>query len=50
MDSDGDRYFDGEEVDAGSDPLSASDQPAFSGLNIFLIKAAMDAGNAGNAQ
>lgn len=44
-DTDGDGYSDKDEVDAETDPLSGDDSPAPSGLNIILIKAAMDAGN-----
>ncbi len=42
-DSDGDGFTDGEEVEAESDPLSAEDVPDTNGLNIIIIKAAMDA-------
>jgi hypothetical protein len=45
VDSDGDQHSDKEEVDAGSDPLAASDHPTSPGLNIILIKAAIDAQN-----
>jgi hypothetical protein len=41
-DTDGDGFTDLEEVEAESDPLSADDIPAFNGLNIPLIKAAID--------
>ena len=44
-DTDGDGYSDKDEVDAETDPLSADDSPVQSGLNIILIKAAMDAEN-----
>ncbi len=42
-DTDGDGFSDFDEVEAETDPLSASDVPAANGLNIILIKAAMDA-------
>jgi hypothetical protein len=41
-DTDGDGFTDLEEVEAESDPLSADDIPASNGLNIPLIKAAID--------
>ena len=44
-DSDDDGYSDGDEHEAGSNPLDANDQPVQSGLNIILIKAAIDAKN-----
>lgn len=46
-DSDDDEFSDGDEVDAGSNPLDGDDQPGPSGLNIILIKAAIDAENGG---
>ena len=42
-DSDGDGFSDGDELDAGTDPLSANDVPADTSLNIILIKAVIDA-------
>ena len=42
-DSDGDGFSDFDEVEAGSDPLSADDQPTATGLNLILIKSALDA-------
>jgi hypothetical protein len=42
-DTDGDGYSDKDEVEAGTDPLDASDIPLGGGLNIILIKAALDA-------
>jgi len=42
-DSDGDGFSDLDEVEAESDPLSADDIPNLGGLNIILIKAAIDA-------
>ena len=41
-DSDGDGFSDLEELDIGSDPLSADDFPLANGLDIILIKAALD--------
>jgi chitodextrinase len=43
-DDDGDGYSDAEELESGSDPLSASDVPIQSGLSPALIKAAVEAG------
>ena len=42
-DTDSDGYTDLEEVEAGSNPLDSDDEPVMRGLNIILIKAAMDA-------
>ena len=42
-DDDNDGYTDAEEIDAGTDPQNASSTPDLSGLNIILIKAAIDA-------
>lgn len=41
-DSDGDGFDDGDEVDGGSDPLDADSTPALTGLNIILIRAAIE--------
>jgi hypothetical protein len=46
-DTDGDGFSDFDEVDAESDPLSAAEVPAATGLNIILIKAAIDDGRGG---
>jgi hypothetical protein len=42
IDTDADGYTDKEEIDAGSNPLDAREQPAANTLNLWLIKAAMD--------
>ena len=42
-DDDGDGSSDVEEIAEGTDPLDANDYPGLGGLNILLIKAAIDA-------
>ena len=42
-DDDGDGSSDAEEIAEGTDPLDANDYPGLGGLNILLIKAAIDA-------
>lgn len=43
VDIDGDGFTNTEEIAAGSDPLDAASSPTETGLNIILIKAAIDA-------
>ena len=49
-DTDGDGYTDGEEVFSGTNPLDSASQPDIEGLNILLIKAAMDQKQKGTAK
>ena len=44
-DDDGDGFIDSEEIAEGTDPLDADSYPDVGGLNLLIIKAAIDASN-----
>ena len=41
MDDDGDGFTDAEEIEAGSDPLDANDEPLVGGMNLMLLLQAL---------